>query len=540
MKAHLATLLLFLFFGMPLCAQIEENARYVDTILRREERSINIVNFQEKGLLLYGTYINWRKGWTDTEEYYFKHLDSSLQEVSQRKFYLNREWNWVNSYQDTLNQDFYLLFERNFRKQLGVLQVSLSDTTMRFRYNDAPFQIDIEDFVVFGKNALIRGRFKNKDTFLNLSFFDNRIKATDVLLEADKSIQCVGIDPVQNLGYLVIKTESFGKCLTSVQQIQSDGRILRELPLKYPPEKTILEVKHYSFDQKQYLVALYGQSCRDNTPQGLMVFVLNDALEQIALRTHPFSSIPEYFDHLPPRAGKRLNKKVKKKEAKDKEFNFYHQFLMHDLVLDKKQMWVILEAFNNEYQTSGNMQLVERNLGLPGNTSVRYTTRGYRGLGFNKSHALLLQIDKEGGIAQSQNFRYEKYISQNTARADVIPVSHKTKELEMLSPHRDGLGLKVIAADTLRYYERNLYYQDRYEGANEKNRKVEYSRREHYSFFGPYVLLTGYRPVRPNAILNSDEVFFIFKIKSNPAFFKVENPSLRRKDRNKEEEESQP
>jgi hypothetical protein len=537
MKTLYTILLLLLLMAAPLCAQIEESARYADTILRREERSINIANFREKGILLYGTYINWRKGLTNSEEYYFKQLNHQLQPIKERKFYLDREWTWVSSYQDTLNMDMYLLFERDFRKHIGILKVSLTDTTMRFRYNDAPFQMDIEDFVVFGKNALIRGRFKNKETMLNFSFFDNRIKATDVIFDVEKTIKCVGIDPIQNFGYLIIRKDELGKCSMSLQKIQSDGRVLKEVPLRHPPEKYLMNIQHYSFDQKQYFVALYGQSCRDNTPQGLMVLIYNEDLEQISQRIHSFSNMPEYFDHLPPRAGKRLNKKVQKKNAKNKEFNFYHRFLMHAALLNKQEMWITLEAFNSDYQSRNEAQMIERNIGVPYYVNIRYRTgRNYQGIGFNKSHALLIQIDKEGGIVQARNFKYEKPISQNPASPDVLPISLGGKNLEILSPHRDGLSLKAIAADTLRYYERNLYYQDRYEGTNEKNRKVEYSSRGHHSFFGPYVLLTGYRPVRPNALLNSDEVFFIFKLKSNPSLFKTESSQLSRKARSKEEE----
>ncbi len=518
----------FLFFFLSLSisnnifAQFSEEAKVEFPIEKRKDMSFEALSFAEKGILLFLS----EKGESSTRKYIFRKYDKNLNPVWIKEYVLDNRFTYKINTKELSEDKAYFLFYQSPKRIVAILQVDFESGELDFKQAESPVSIDFAEMQVFGKNAFIVGEVSRELTVLDFSFFDNKIKIVPDVFKKNLKIRDLSIDYDNVKGYIVAKkTERRSECDIVIKSFQSDGKLIENLDVKTRDNQTLIFAKHIAIKDKQFLVATYGENCKEYA-NGLAFVRVSPDNQQEYIKYISFSDLQNFFKYMPKGQQKRTYKRIEKQRAKGKDVAYRYSIILHDLIKKGENIVVVGEAYetntqnnmNNNYYNNANMYGGFRPYGFgqfynpysamsPYNNNMRPS--------FTYSHAFMVEFDQNGKIVADNILPLDDMQVPELQRL-VTPHIGKTKDV-FFQLNTDQYKISSFKGNDSIFSSKKEYYRNPNKEAyqsekEEKKARIDIDDASITSWYDDYFVLYGISLKNPNDLFSSEKYFHLKKM----------------------------
>lgn len=457
--------------------QFQESARYQYREEKRENREFRVVPLQrKKAVLLYGTVfspaLNLSGG---TQGYFFQLLDEELRPRWDTLYALRFSWELQHVFLEGEDY-FHLLFRRNFR-EYGVLSVSLDDGTLQWLTATLPTPLDVDEFLVFGKNAFLLGYYKRHLIGYDLSFFDASVKAIPKIYERWLEPVSYTVSPQEFRAYIAFQYAKTKNCFLLLREFLSNGEMVNELTIPRFQERTFSSVQLLAMPgNRLFMAGSYAFRCDDDA-EGLAFGLLRMDTPP-RLQYMPFVDFKHFYNYLPERRQERLSEKMENKlPEKDRKDNpKQHKILLQKPIAGPRYIYLLADVYRPNYRNTTNSNL---------NISMR--SRSVL-TAFDYLHAHLFVFDHNGRYVNDYTLELDTEHSRSTELKPMVRfVPAGTAGFALLHPHKNGIHVKMIENDSLVFEEKRVAYRKTY--ATEEGQKIRPLNADAFFWYDNYFLL---------------------------------------------------
>ena len=517
MPLRLLFLLLLLFSLRYASAQLQEYNRFEQKIPRKLDYTFELLpSVQEKKLIVFGEKENWEEE-GKKRVYYFKILDSSLSQIKEKEYKIERKWQYEGYHTDSTN--LYLLFYTDNHRQFALLSYNFAGD-LDFKQGEIPFTFSPSSFVVFGNNAFLIGRNKGKDIIVDFSFFDNSVKVVPTYFDDKYDIKNIAIDRIENVAHILIRETKRGTKNFFIRQLLSNGKQIGETKLLFDKEKYPTDLEMFSVNNENYLIGLYGNGQSHFYSQG-WIWGKYKAQEKPYIKQESFDYLKHFFEYIPnEKRRERENEKVKAKLEKGKHYSYKLRLRLHKPIFDGNQIVVVAESYNAAHQYNNSIlapnPIITTNPMLLSPMYGRWP--GYRNP-YNTAppvyqfvHCIVMAFDLQGNLLWDNAMKI-KDMTKNTLHESTTLSLQKEQSI-LLQPYEKGINLKVFRGREVIYENEEIPYQKVYEVHPDKENKIRSTNNQAFVWFDDYVLLTGiYNPKAEKFFSREEDIFYIAKVK---------------------------
>lgn len=498
-------------------AQLQEYSRFEQKIPRKLDYTFELLPLiQEKKLIVFGEKENWEEE-TKKRAYYFKILDSSLTQIKEKEYKIERKWQYEGYYTDSTN--LYLLFYTDNHRQFALLSYSFSGD-LDFKQGEIPFSFTPSSFVVFGNNTFLIGTNKGKDVIIDFSFFDNSVKIVPTYFDDKYDIKNIAINRQENVAHVLVRENKRGTKNFAIRQLLSNGKQIGETKLVFSKDKYPTDLEMISINNENYLIGLYGNGQNHFYSQG-WIWGKYKADEKPYIKTESFDYLKHFFEYLPnEKRRERENKKVQEKLNKGKHYNYKLRLRLHKPIFYNGQIIIVAESYNASYQQNNSVlmptPMITTNPMLlpPVYDRWRWYRNPYNTVPsvYQFVHCVVMGFDLQGNLLWDNAIKI-KDIIQNTLH-ETTAITLQNQQTILIQPYAKGINLKVFREREKIYENEEVPYQRTYEANPNKEDKIRPTNNKAFTWYDDYLLLTGiYNPKADKIFTREEDIFYIAKVK---------------------------
>ncbi len=526
-KSYFSSFFLFFLFFLFLLsvqhnvfAQFSEEAKVEIPVEKRKDMTFEALSFVEKGILLFSS----EKGENSTRKYIFRKYDKNLNPVWIKEYVLDNRFAYKINAKELSEDKAYFLYYQSAKKIVAILQVDFESGELDFKQAESPVSIDFAEMQVFGKNAFIVGEVGRELTVLDFSFFDNKIKVVPDVFKKNLKIRDLSVDYDNVKGYIVAKkTEKRSECDIVIKSFQSDGRLIENLEVKTRDNQTLIFAKHLVIKDKQFLVATYGESCKEYA-NGLAFVRVSPDNQQEYIKYISFSDLQNFFKYMSKGQQKRTYKRIEKQRAKGKSVNYRYSIILHKLIKKGENIVVVGEAYETNTQNNMNNNYYNGYSGFrpygfgqfnnPYAPMSPYNNMNMRP-SFVYSHAFMVEFDQNGKIVADNILSLDDMQMQELQRV-VVPHIGKTKDV-LFQLNTDQYKISAFKGNDSIFRSKKEYYKNpnKEEYPSEKEEKkahIDINDASITSWYDDYFVLYGISLKNPNDLFSSEKYFHLKKM----------------------------
>lgn len=512
--------LLFLGNYFSVFAQFSEEAKAEFPIEKRKDMTFEALSFGEKGILLFSS----ERGESATRKYIFRKYDKNLNPIWIKEYILDNRFIYKINAKELTEDKAYFLYYQATKRVVAILQVDFESGELNMRQTESPVSIDFAEMQVFGNNAFIIGEVARELTILDFSFFDNKIKIVPDVFKKNLKIRDLSIDYDNVKGYVVAKkTERRSDCDVVIKSFQSDGKLIENLDVKTRDNQTLIFAKHLVVKDKQFLVATYGENCKEYA-NGLAFVRISPDNQQEYIKYIPFSDLQNFFKYMTKGQLKRTYKRIDKFRSKGKNMPFRYNIILHRLIKRGENIVVIGEAYetntaqNNQNNGFNNTYSGFRPYGY-GQFYNPYTMSPYNSMtmrpSFVYSHAFMVEFDQNGKIVADNILSLDDTQVQEMQRL-VTPHIGKTKDV-LFQLNTDQYKISAFKGSDSIFRSKKEYYKnpnkEEYSSEKEENKaRIDIDDASITSWYDDYFVLYGVSLKNPNDLFSSEKYFHLKKM----------------------------
>ena len=508
---------IFYFLFQYSYAQLKEYSRFEQKIPRKSDYTFELLPLpQEKKLIVFGEKENWDEE-TRRRLYYFKVLDSSLTQIREKEYKIERKWQYEGYHTDSTN--LYLLFYTDNHRQFALLSYSFTGD-LDFKQGEIPFTFSPSSFVVFGNNLFLIGTNKGKDVIIDFSFFDNTLKVVPTYFDDKFDIKNIAINRTENVAHVLIRETKRGPKNFFIRQLLSNGKQIGETKLTFAKDKYPTDLEMLSINNENYLIGLYGNGQSHFYSQG-WIWGKYKADEKPYLKQESFDYLKHFFEYMPTEKRKeRENEKVKEKLQKGKHYNYKLRLRLHKPIFWDNKIIAVAESYNASYQYNNSIlnpypMMTTNPILLP---SVYDRWCNYR-YPYNTApptyqfvHCIVMAFDLQGNLLWDNAMKI-KDITKTTLHENVTISLQKEYNI-LLQPYEKGINLKVFKEREVIYANEEVPYQLTYEIEPDKEKKIRPTNNEIFAWYDDNILIAGiYNPKADKIFSREEDVFYVAKVK---------------------------
>lgn len=499
-------------------AQLSEEVKIELPVEKRKDTSFEAISFVEKGILLFSS----EKGESSTRKYTFRKYDKNLKLVWAKEYVLETRFEYKINAKELAEDKAYFLFYQSSKKIVAILQVDFESGELDLKQTESPVSIDFAEMQVFGKNAFIVGEVGRELTVLDFSFFDNKIKIVPDVFKKNLKIRDLSVDYDNVKGYIIAKkTEKRSECDIVIKSFQSDGKLIENLDVKTRDNQTLIFAKHITIKDRQFLVATYGESCKEYA-NGLAFVRISPDNQQEYIKYISFSDLQNFFKYMPKGQQKRTYKRIEKQRAKGKNVAHRYSIILHKLIKKGENIVVVGEAYETNTLNNTNNNY--------------YNGYGFRPYGFGQyynpyapmspnsmntrqtfvySHAFMVEFDPNGKIVADNVLSLDDMQMLELQRV-VTPHIGKTKDI-FFQLNTDQYKIGVFKGSDSIFSSKKEYYknsnQEEYPSEKEeKKARIDIDAVSITSWYDDYFVLYGISPKNPNDLFSNEKYFHLKKM----------------------------
>ncbi|WP_288007311.1 hypothetical protein [Thermonema sp.] len=488
--------------GTPVAyGQFQELARYQYREKKRENKEFRVIPLQKKrAVLLYGTLFSPQKNLSGANQgYFFELLDEELRPRWDTTYALRLSWELQHVFLEG-EEYFHLLFRRNFR-EYGVLSVQLDNGELQWLSTTLPTPLDVDEFLVFGKNAFLLGYYKRHLIGYDFSFFDASVKAIPKIYEKWLEPVSYTIAPQEFKAYIAFQYAKTKDCYLLLREFLSNGEMVSELSIPRFQERTFDHVRLLALPGKGlFMAGSYAFRCDDDA-EGL-AFGLIRKNAPPRLQYMPFVDFRHFYDYLPDRRQEKLSEKAERRQQnqKRKDNPKQHKMLLQQPIAGQQHIYLLGEVYRLNYRTSNNSNL---NIAMRGR-SVLST--------YDYLHAHLFVFNHEGQYVDDYTMELDSEYSRSTQLKPMVRFVPAGKGFALLHPHKSGIHVKVMEGDSLVFEEKRVPYRKTY--AAEEGQKIRPQDADAFFWYDDYFLL--WFPYQEPLQFSDRPTFYLMKLKVVP------------------------
>lgn len=504
-------LIMFLipFFSI---AQLHEDSRFEEKIPKKLDYTFEMLPLiKEKKIVLFGEKETWAES-TKKRKYYFKTLDSTLKQLTEKEFNLDRRWFYDGNYTDSTN--LYLLFYTDNHKEFAILSYT-PNNELEYKQGTLPFNFTPSSFVIFGNNAFLIGQNKGKDVIIDFSFFDNSVKVIPSFFDEKYDIKNIEVNQQESVANIVVQESKRGDKDFFIRRVLSNGKQISENKFSFEKEKYPTDLEPITINNQHYLIGLYGNGQSHIYSQGWIWAKYEPETPNPYIKQQSFDYIRNFFVYFPKKARQeREREKVFEKQEEGKSYNYKLRFRLHKPIFHNNQIIVVAESFNAAYQynTTFPTPVMSTN---PMYMNLPNANRGWRGSTtptYQFVHAIVMAFDLRGELLWDNAIRI-KDITKGYLDENVTLVLQKEQSI-LLQAHEKGINLKVFKQNEVIYENEDVPYQKNYNINPQKEDKIRTNNNQILGWYDDYVLVSGiYNPKAHKFFTSEEDVFYIAKVK---------------------------
>ncbi|GAB4125665.1 MAG: hypothetical protein OHK0045_10140 [Raineya sp.] len=499
-------------------AQLQEYSRFEQKIPRKLDYTFEILPLlQEKKIILFGEKENSDED-TRRRVYYFKILDSSLAQIKEKEYKIERKWLYEGYHTDSTN--LYLLFYADNHRRFALLSYNVAGE-LDFRQGEIPFTFTPSSFVVFGNNVFLVGTNKGKDVIVDFSFFDNSVKIVPTYFDDKYDVKNIAINRNENIAHILIRETKRGTKNFFIRQMLSNGKQVGETKLIFDKEKYPTDLEMFSINDENYLLGLYGNGQSHFYSQG-WIWGKYKAQEKPYLKFESFDYLKHFFEYMPNEKRKeKEEEKVKAKLEKGKHYSYKLRIRLHKPIVQDKQVLLIAESYNAAYQYNNSLLtpypfMSTNSMMLP--PADRWRGGYYRyNYGsppptYHFVHCIVIALDLQGNLLWDNAMKIKNITK--TSLYENVTLSLQKDRCILLQPHDKGINMRVFRQREVIYENEEVPYQKKYEINPEKENRIRSTSSQTFAWFNDYLLIAGiYNPKADKFFSREEDVFYIAKVK---------------------------
>lgn len=364
--------------------------------LKSEENILKTFPIGKKGLVTLS--VELIKG--ANYNYLISKYDLSLNKVKAISFEKEARLYSTGIFPNTDTTELICLFENKKEwviKKIDLMGFSVSET--RFNKSDLFFKtIEKLDYCVDGK-LFFQGIRKKRPALMILDI-ENRTDAYQEIpgINRSRTIESVRLDKnFQNVLIFQRDGKDLKKALMSLIIMDINGSFSRPFTLDKNPELSIIDGEITWLDENSFILAgTYGLSRKSIVSSGYYISKF-EFDHQVFITYHSFSDFENYFNFLPERTQKRIEKKKERKKSRGQTDFIRTRIALHPVIVMEGVYRIVGEVYYPTYRTE------------------TYTTTGANGMmttstrqvfdGYQYSHAAILDTDENGNKLKDYCFK---------------------------------------------------------------------------------------------------------------------------------------
>ncbi|MBL3658859.1 hypothetical protein [Fulvivirga sediminis] len=327
---------------------------------------------------------------------------------------------------DFNNGIFYMLFRHDEGLKSDFHLITLHVATGDLKRYDIKNEIELElsHMIVVGQRVVLAGYVRYSPTLVSLTMGEDNLSVIPGYFK-DRS-DVIDLRANHNRTFNVLTREkNYDGYYLRMRTYSPEGRILFEKEIEVPFDYKIVDAKTTDFVSGN--IALVGTYSRGSTSSSQGIFFTTVQPEGVREKMIYFGygDLEHFFDYMGEKRSARMKRKIEKKKARGKDFNYSSKLLLHQVREEQDAYIIAAEIYDPEFERYQD----------PSMFSPYYDPRG-----FNRYHAFSQQqyVRRPYGYQVNHEPNHFKYLETIIVKLDdegklVWDNSYAIKEVESYS-----------------------------------------------------------------------------------------------------------
>lgn len=449
----------------------------------------------------------------------------------------------------------HLLFSRFKSNAYSVFRINLSTGKYEKYQIYSVDRMEISNFKVLNKSVFIGGIINSQPMVLFTNLAQKSTRILPSVIKGQSEIQAMDLDTSQQLINITYTSGNKPKNYQLiVRSFDEEGNQYNQIVMEPNDEFAMMNAKSNQInDSLQVVVGTYGHknsigSNKGPTSQGIYFSSFLDGNLQNS-KFYSFTKFKNFFNFLGERQKEKQEKKIKNKEDKGEDLRLDYRLIVHDIIKEGDNYYVIAESFYADYKYANSAFNPYGTLyggytipgyalspfsfyspwtslynpyrwgygyyGLYSPFSSYYSPWGYRGYGYYGNqqqfdgwiytHAIIVAFDKDG------NLLWDKSVDLNNTKeeklTEKVKANIKDNQITLSFATENQIISKIISFDGLQEKDEAKDM----DGMSENDKIKKSSKTQLNYWYGNYFLANGFQ-----VISNDDEgkrsVFYLNKV----------------------------
>lgn len=491
--------------------QIEQPVR-IELDRKSGDNLWNVVSAHEFGVVLFredGSGDNNNRKWQ------VKMLDTSLKLIWDKEYPIDKKYQFKGY--DYSNNQLLLLFQEGqySNGNYHVVRIFLSNGAFKAYEIANDVSLDLQEFMAAGESVVFGGYANNLPAVLLYNFEQGKLKVIPGLYERNSYILDLTSDDVTNTFSLVLSERINQNNSLVLKDFDNSGEIITDKKIEIKENTNILSAKSTMFDWgEQVITGTFGEKNSD-LAKGVYFLKFQEDTEPV-LKTYNFSELSNYFNYLTPSQKEKIDRKIKQKKSRGKEFNVRSRIILHELIPEGNEYIMLGESYEVNYTNAFSSPY-----GTPyWMNSFNSGNRGYRitfpdkdnfdrPVSFEYQQAIIVGFSREGDLKWDNSLVLHNL--QASYLYQVVHVNTVNNRLVLIYREGDKLLSKVVKDEEAQSSETSI--ELKYTGDILKGERAEYTGLSYWYEDNFYTW--GYQRIKNNTsteIPRTRDVFYINKV----------------------------
>ncbi len=296
--------------------------------------------------------------------------------------------------------------------------------------------VKLSHFEVIGETAIMAGNANANPVVITFNIIDPKPKVVPGIYNSKSELLNLHTDDeAQRFSVTIREKLHDRKHTVKVKTFNLENRELYSNRVAPLAERNIIDGATTQFEAGyQYIAGGYSSNSTQFS-EGLYLSKFVDG-QQIFISYYNFSDLLNFFKYLRPKKEKKVQNKIQKKRDRGKRSKFPYQLVVHDIVEQNNQFFLIGEAYYNGYES---YMTRDQESGMK---TIQATIPG-----FKFSHVTVVAFDTNGqikwDISFSLNDMFKEYLSEN------VVVLAQGSELNLHFIENNEIRSKTVKAEKL-------------------------------------------------------------------------------------------
>jgi hypothetical protein len=419
------------------------------------------------------------------EPYLFSKYNRQLEPVWSNSFEMPVGSEYLRSYAE--GPHVYFLFMGSKATEYYILRIVGATGEMNLTKHQKTPQVEFTGFKALGDNVFITGLENNYLTVLHLDLASNESKIVPAIYDQQSALADFRIDTLTRHAEFVLSESNRQRSRLTVKRISPEGELANTHFVLPQQERNLLTAQLAPGDTvNKLLVGTYIER-EFKFAQGIFAHTLGGDL-----RFYDFKSFTRFFDYLSKRRQRKIQQKIERRRAKNKDLRLRYKVLLHDIYPFEDGYLLVAEAYSPQYNAESNLY------------SIRGITMGaFEGYRF--SHAILGTFDRQGNLIWDNSFPLKNVVSRSLEPN--VRVGFIGNHVVLAYADKENIHYKIVTRDCESPNDQKVEVLTYTE--NDKAQPPTYEGLMHW--YGANFLAYGFHRIRPSSGL-SRTVFYLNKV----------------------------